>query len=71
MVGTVSGGEPGYDETSKMVSEAAVLLATKRDALPGVAKAGFATPATAFGAALRERLHAEGIRFELQPESKL
>ena len=71
VVGTVSGGEPGYDETSKMVSEAAVLLATQRDALPGVAKAGFATPATAFGAALRERLHAEGIRFELQPESKL
>jgi short subunit dehydrogenase-like uncharacterized protein len=63
---TVSGGDPGYDETAKMVSEAAVTLATEpRATLPAsAAGGGFLTPATALGDVLRERLHAEGIVFE-------
>ena len=64
LAGTVSGGDPGYDETAKMVSESAVDLAT-RSAEERVA--GFMTPSTALGSSLRERLHAEGIRFEDVP----
>lgn len=64
LVGVVSGGDPGYDETAKMVSEAAVALATSKSVnLAG----GFWTPATALGVQLREILHAEGIRFQAAP----
>ena len=62
LLGSVSGGDPGYEETAKMVAETALLLATKRDALP--ATGGFHTPASAGGALLTERLHREGIAFE-------
>ena len=72
LCGRVSGGDPGYDETAKMVSETAVMLATQRGDLDEegaglVQRAGFLTPATALGARLRERLHEEGIRFDEQP----
>ena len=30
LFGSVSGGDPGYDETAKMVSEAALMLAARR-----------------------------------------
>jgi short subunit dehydrogenase-like uncharacterized protein len=65
----VAGGDPGYGETAKMLAEAGVLLAGSAGAvaaLPGKAVfgGGFLTPATAFGGALTERLHAQGITFE-------
>jgi short subunit dehydrogenase-like uncharacterized protein len=57
----VSGGDPGYDETSKMLAESALCLAF--DDLPE--RAGQLTPAVAMGDALRARLVAAGIEFEV------
>ncbi len=56
----VSGGDPGYTETAKMLSEAALCLAF--DDNPE--SAGQVTPAQAMGDALLARLQAAGIRFE-------
>ena len=55
----VAGGDPGYSETSKMISEAALALAL--DDLP--VTAGQVTTASALGPALRTRLQAAGITF--------
>ncbi|MEO6471027.1 MAG: saccharopine dehydrogenase, partial [Aeromicrobium sp.] len=57
----VSGGDPGYTETSKMLSEAAMCLAF--DTLPDVS--GQTTTAIAMGDALIKRLQAAGITFEV------
>lgn len=57
----VSGGDPGYTETAKMLSEAALCLAL--DDNPPTA--GQVTPAQAMGDALLARLQAAGIRFEV------
>ena len=57
----VSGGDPGYGETSKMLAESALCLAF--DELPSLA--GQLTPAMAMGDALRRRLEAAGIKFEV------
>ncbi len=57
----VSGGDPGYGETSKMLAESAMCLAF--DELP--ARSGQLTPAVAMGDALRRRLVAAGIKFEV------
>jgi short subunit dehydrogenase-like uncharacterized protein len=59
----VSGGDPGYSETAKMVSESALCLAFDRDRLPP--RAGVLTPAVAMGDLLIDRLQQAGIRFEL------
>jgi short subunit dehydrogenase-like uncharacterized protein len=59
VVTEVSGGDPGYGETSKMLAEAALCLA--HDDLPE--RAGQLTPAVAMGQALIDRLVAAGIRF--------
>jgi short subunit dehydrogenase-like uncharacterized protein len=59
LVTEVSGGDPGYGETSKMLGEAALCLA--RDELPE--RAGQLTPAVAMGQALVDRLQAVGIKF--------
>ncbi|WP_370947586.1 trans-acting enoyl reductase family protein [Amycolatopsis sp. cg5] len=56
----VSGGDPGYDETAKMLAESALCLA--HDDLPPTA--GQVTTAAAMGDALLERLISAGIRFE-------
>jgi short subunit dehydrogenase-like uncharacterized protein len=61
VVTEVAGGDPGYDETSKMLGEAALCLA--RDELP--ASAGQVTTAVAMGAALTARLRARGIGFDV------
>ncbi len=61
VVTEVSGGDPGYGETSKMLAEAALSLA--EDELPETA--GQLTPATAMGDALRERLQRASIEFEV------
>jgi hypothetical protein len=54
IVTRVSGGDPGYDETAKMVSESALCLALDRDKLPP--RSGVLTPAEAMGETLIERL---------------
>lgn len=58
----VSGGDPGYDETAKMLGEAALCLALDDD-LPDVA--GQLTTAVAMGDALTARLTAAGISFRV------
>ena len=57
----VSGGDPGYGETSKMLAESALCLA--HDDLPETA--GQVTPAVAMGDALIDRLKRAGIGFEV------
>jgi short subunit dehydrogenase-like uncharacterized protein len=57
----VSGGDPGYGETSKMLAESALCLA--HDDLPETA--GQVTTAQAMGDALIERLRRAGMRFEV------
>ena len=56
----VSGGDPGYTETAKMLAESALCLAF--DDNPDTA--GQVTSAVAMGAALTARLMAAGITFE-------
>jgi short subunit dehydrogenase-like uncharacterized protein len=56
----VSGGDPGYDETAKMLAEAALSLA--HDANPSTS--GQVTTAQAMGDALTARLQTAGIKFE-------
>ncbi|MBT2448940.1 saccharopine dehydrogenase NADP-binding domain-containing protein [Streptomyces sp. ISL-43] len=57
----VSGGDPGYGETAKMLAESALCLAY--DALPEVS--GQLTTAVAMGDALLDRLQKAGIRFRV------
>jgi short subunit dehydrogenase-like uncharacterized protein len=59
VVTQVSGGDPGYGETAKMLAESALCLA--RDTLPSTA--GQVTTAVAMGDALRGRLQQAGITF--------
>lgn len=58
----VSGGDPGYDETSKMLAESALCLA--HDDLP--ATSGQVTTAAAMGDALLARLIAAGMSFTVK-----
>ncbi|MFF3691493.1 saccharopine dehydrogenase family protein [Streptomyces sp. NPDC002187] len=57
----VAGGDPGYDETAKMLAESAMCLAF--DDLPKTA--GQVTTTVAMGDALLERLRAAGITFRV------
>jgi short subunit dehydrogenase-like uncharacterized protein len=59
IVTQVSGGDPGYGETAKMLAESAMCLA--HDELPQTA--GQLTPAVAMGQPLIERLQRAGIEF--------
>jgi len=59
VVTEVSGGDPGYGETSKMLAESALSLAF--DDLP--ARAGQLTPVAAMGDFLLARLQRAGIQF--------
>lgn len=56
----VSGGDPGYDETARMLGEAALSLAF--DAGPD--RAGALSPAAALGQPYHDRLVSQGLRFE-------
>jgi short subunit dehydrogenase-like uncharacterized protein len=58
----ISGGDPGYGETAKMLAESALCLALEAEALPQ--NFGVTTPALGMGDRLIERLQAAGIRFE-------
>lgn len=57
----VRGGDPGYDETAKMLAESALSLAFDQNP----PRAGQLTPAAACGDHLLERLQAAGITFEV------
>ncbi|GAA3378346.1 saccharopine dehydrogenase NADP-binding domain-containing protein [Streptomyces sannanensis] len=57
----VSGGDPGYDETAKILAESVLCLAF--DELRPTA--GQVTPAVAMGDALLDRLRAAGLRFRV------
>jgi short subunit dehydrogenase-like uncharacterized protein len=57
----VAGGDPGYDETAKMLAESGFCLAF--DELPDTS--GQVTTATAMGDALLERLQSAGISFQV------
>jgi len=61
VLGEVSGGDPGYTETAKMLSEAALCLV--EEDLPE--RAGQLTPAVAMGEPLIRRLDAAGIQFRV------
>jgi short subunit dehydrogenase-like uncharacterized protein len=65
VVTEVSGGDPGYGETSKMLAQAALCLA--HDDLPE--RAGQLTPAVAMGQALIDRLVQAGIHFSVREEA--
>jgi short subunit dehydrogenase-like uncharacterized protein len=54
--------DPGYGETAKMLSEAAVCLALDGQAVP--ARGGVLTPASCMGMRLVERLRDAGMTFE-------
>jgi short subunit dehydrogenase-like uncharacterized protein len=65
VVTEVSGGDPGYSETSKMLAQSGLCLAF--DQLPD--RAGQLTPAAAMGDPLLERLQQAGIEFRVrEPE---
>ncbi len=57
----VTGGDPGYGETAKMLAESAMCLA--KDRLPK--RSGLLTPATAMGDKLIKRLQKAGIGFNV------
>jgi short subunit dehydrogenase-like uncharacterized protein len=61
VVTEVSGGDPGYGETSKMLAESALCLA--HDELPQ--RSGQITPAVAMGQPLIDRLQRAGIEFRV------
>jgi len=61
VVARVRGGDPGYGETSRMLAEAALTLAS--DERPDVQ--GVVTPAIGLGAPYQRRLEASGMRFEV------
>jgi short subunit dehydrogenase-like uncharacterized protein len=61
----VRGGDPGYGETAKMISESALCLLFEREQLP---RGGVLTPAASGGMNLIKRLQAAGIIFEVVGE---
>lgn len=61
LVTEVSGGDPGYTETSKMLAESALCLALERERTPE--HTGVITPAAALGRPLIQRLERAGITF--------
>jgi short subunit dehydrogenase-like uncharacterized protein len=61
VVARVRGGDPGYGETSRMLTEAALTLASEER--PDVV--GVVTPAVGLGLPYQRRLEASGMRFEL------
>ncbi len=64
----VSGGDPGYGETSRMLAETGLCLALDRRRLPR--HYGVITPVAATGKPMLERLQRMGIRFEVLSDSR-
>jgi short subunit dehydrogenase-like uncharacterized protein len=67
VVTELSGGDPGYGESSKMVAESALCLAYDELA----PRAGQLTPALAMGDALIARLRRSGISFDVLQSMKI
>lgn len=67
VVTEVAGGDPGYDETAKMLAESALCLAL--DELPSTA--GQLTPVAAMGDALLDRLVRAGLTFRVLKQETL
>jgi len=65
LLGNVAGGDPGYNETAKMISEAAMCLIQTSD-LP--ARGGVLTPARSMGSVYLERLREAGLTFQVQSQ---
>lgn len=64
MRGTVRGvGDPGYDETAKMLGESSMCLARDRDTTR--TEGGVLTPASCMGMTLVERLRKQGMTFDV------
>jgi short subunit dehydrogenase-like uncharacterized protein len=61
---SVSGGDPGYSETAKMLSESALAVLFNYNELS--VKGGVVTPAGALGQFLINRLMAAGIQFKVE-----
>jgi len=61
--GQITGGDPGYGETAKMITETALSLAMDLDSAPNMT--GILTPATACGLPLVKRLQNNGINFKI------
>eukprot|EP00041_Stephanoeca_diplocostata_P020941 m.479175 g.479175 ORF g.479175 m.479175 type:complete len:221 (+) comp21697_c0_seq8:88-750(+) len=59
----ISGGEAGYEDTAKMVVEAALALVLNNASCPGFSCGGFQTPAMCLGNALIHRLQHADIKF--------
>lgn len=60
----MSGGDPGYGDTARMMAESALCLALDGNRLP--AAAGVITPASAMGEALFPRLARAGLRLQVR-----
>ena len=63
LLGVVAGGDPGYTETAKMVSNAALCLI---DTSSLSAQGGVLTSASSMGASLIKRLQEAGMTFEVE-----
>jgi short subunit dehydrogenase-like uncharacterized protein len=64
MHGTVAGvGDPGYDETAKMLGESALCLARDRETTR--TEGGVLTPASCMGMTLVQRLRKQGMTFDV------
>ena len=66
LVCRVSGGDPGYGETAKMVAQSALCLLFDKERL--ARKGGVLTSAAAGGTFLIDRLNGAGIKFEFVKE---
>lgn len=66
LVATMRGGEGGYEETARMVLEAALTLLQEPHSCPGVATGGCLTPAAALGEPLIRRLSEIGMPFAVE-----
>ncbi len=67
---TVTGGECGYEETAKMCIESALSLIYEAASCPGIQRGGFHTPASCMGNVLINRLHRQGICFNVLADAK-
>lgn len=63
VVAKMSGGDPGYGDTAKMMAEAGLCLALDQDLPPA---AGVITPASAMGEALLPRLARAGLCWQVK-----
>lgn len=62
----VAGGDPGYDETARMIGESALCVLVDRAHLP---VGGVCTTAAALGERLLARLQAAGMSFRVLPDA--